>query len=95
MVDINQAVRGIAEKIAVDLIRENGTNVSDTQAAVAVGRFFQELEQEGTERIIKLVNAFVKVANVHVDVQQYRVDDTGEFMPEPSDPFSPNVMPLW
>lgn len=75
---LDNIVKQIAEEVATDLIKRRGTNISDTTIAMDVADVLSDLFDLDSENLINLVRTYLKVADVHVAIPTWRVDDDGQ-----------------
>lgn len=78
MADINKLVRVISEQIAKDMIVRLGSGkISPTSIALEVADAFAELNDLDVDDFYRLINAYIEVADVHVNIPTYRMQNDG------------------
>lgn len=82
MADVDRLVKVISEELARQLIREYGENVSDTTIALRIGDSFSALNELDVEDFFRFVKSYITVADTHVSIPAYRVDDDGQIKTE-------------
>lgn len=75
-------IRTLAERVAVELIKERGQKWTKSSVAGSVADALEEFIAPDVERLVKLTLTYIEVADVSVGIPVWRVKEDGTIRTE-------------